>query len=129
MTAPTREFPDVEAVLIALIQAAGIVTQVGGDLPENLQYRMPFALVVRSGGNDNGVSDFPTVDVELYTSLKTDGKQLSERLRQHLTRPMPGWPLDRIETIGAITEMPFGGRNVRRWSNTFRVATRRITTT
>lgn len=128
MTGPTRDFPDVETVLIALIQGSGIVAQVGADLPENLQYRMPFALVVRSGGGDDGISDFPTVDVELYTNLKTDGKRLSEHLRQRLTRPMPGWPLDRIETVGAITELPFGGRNVRRWSNTFRATTRRVTT-
>ena len=31
------------------------------------------------------------------------------------------------QTVGAITELPYGGRNVRRWSNTYRITTRRIT--
>lgn len=123
-----REFPNVEALIVALIDTTGLVAGVGSDLPQNLQYRLPYVLVVRSGGPDDGVSDFPLVDAEVYAARKANGRRLSEQIRQRLLRDLPGWPIDRIETVGAIQELPFGTRNVRRWTNTFRVTTRRITT-
>jgi hypothetical protein len=124
-----REYPDVETVVVGLLIDSGIVTGAGtNDLPGNVAYRLPYALVQRAGGDDNGVSDFPTVDIEVYAAQRVNGRHLCERIRQYLTGGgRPPYPLDRVETVGAVTELPYGGRRIRRWSNTYRITTRRIT--
>lgn len=120
-------YRNTRTVIAGLLRTSGVIRQVDIALPGNLAYRLPFGLVLRSGGNDDGVSDFATIDVEVYVPQQIAGDVLSEEIRQYLTGGgrRPPYPLDRVETIGAITELPYAGRGVRRWSNTYRVATRR----
>lgn len=124
-----RQYPDIETVLVGLLLESSILQGAGtNDLPGNLAYRLPYGLVLRAGGDDDGVSDYPTVDVEIYAAQRVNGRALCEQVRQYLTGSgRPPYPLDRVETVGAITELPYGGRHIRRWSNTYRVTTRRIT--
>lgn len=126
----TGAYPDAEQAIADLISGSGLLNAVGvGDSPpSNVAYRLPYGLVYRSGGADDGITDAALVDVEVYVHQRSNGRDLSEQIRQRLVTPgRPPYPLDRITTVGAIQELPSGGRHIRRWTATYRVAARRTT--
>lgn len=122
-------WPDIERVVIGLIRDRRIAEHVDRELPGNLQYRMPFVLVERAGGDSNRLSDHPTVMVDVLTSRPDVAWNVSQRIRALLAGdPLAIWPIDWVEVVGFFQPVPAPSSAVGRWSSTFRIGLRRIAT-
>jgi hypothetical protein len=127
VTGPARSWPDVEDVLVGLLDAAGLADNAGRDLPANLRYRMPFVLVRRRGGTDDGRTDRAMVDVDVLSSQPGVAKTRSADIRDHLLGdPLLLWPIDYVETVSGPQEIPHGDTSVLRWTTTYEVHCRRV---
>lgn len=123
-------FPDVLDELIwwlehATFQQAGEVkagTSTPGTFPAGL-----FVRVGVVGGSDDGITDNPLVDVDVFASTYAAARGLAEDVRQGL-RPrvrMRSATIDRVRTDVSPRELPWGNANVRRISATYQISFRR----
>jgi hypothetical protein len=130
MTLPTRRYPDLETVVERVLVNAGIAVHVSRSIPRNIRYRMPFCLIERAGGPDDGWTDRGVVLVDWLSSQPGVAKAKAEDTRDYLIRtsPLDMWPIDRAETIAGPQEIPYGDSAVMRWTTTFEIHTRRVTT-
>lgn len=78
---------DIEDVAVAYVRDLFPVGSCrAGEMPNNPNY--PFCLVTRVAGDDDKVTDYPSIDVDLfdragnYTSLSTLARQLHKRMVQ-----------------------------------------------
>jgi hypothetical protein len=113
--------------VIAALVGAELAEHVGRELPTNLRYRMPYTLVERTGGPDDGISDTATVNIDVLSSSVDVAKQRSENIRDYLTGDArsPRHPIDRAETVAGPQEIPYGDVSVRRWTTTYQITARR----
>jgi len=123
----TARFPDVQAALVALLapMAGG---RAGIETPADLESRLPFVRVMRTGGGSGRVSDSATVQVDVFAASYGAGEDLAERVRQYLTgRPLRHGRavLDRVVCESAPVELPWAPR-VRRFVATYVVTSRRF---
>ncbi len=120
-------YPDVEDVVLALLDVADLAEHRGRELPTNLRYRMPFVLVERRGGADDGWTDHPVVNIDVLSSQAAVAKARAEAIRDYLTGdPLALWPIDRVETVAGPQEIPHGDTAVRRWTTTYQIGCRRV---
>lgn len=133
MTQPERLFPDVARALVSLLeQFVDGPDHVGTETPDDLQVSMPFVRVLRVGGGDDTITDFPTVEVDSFASTSTEAERLAERIRDWLTarwrRTSDGVVIDRVFTESGPHERPWEDPRVRRWGATYNVECRRAPT-
>jgi hypothetical protein len=120
-------YPDVEDVVLGLLASADLAEHRGRELPTNLRYRMPFVLVERRGGGDNGWTDSPIVNIDVLSSQAAVAKARAEAIRDLLTGdPLVLWPIDAVETVAGPQEIPHGDTAVRRWTATYQIDCRRV---
>ena len=122
------DYPDLAEVVEAVLRTAGIAEHAGGAIPTNLRYRMPFCLVERRGGPDDGWTDRGVVLVDWLSSVPDVAKAKSEATRRFLTTtsPLDMWPIDHAETLAGPQEIPYGDSAIVRWTTTFEVHARRL---
>lgn len=128
MTAPTRRFPDVQRALVAIL-APLVGGRAGTETPGDLESKMPFIRVLRTGGPSDHIYDYATVDVDVYASTYTQAEPLAEQVRQLLTGPplrTDAIVIDRISCESAPVELPWAP-GVRRFGATYVVVSRRYT--
>lgn len=129
-------WPNVEEAVTALLEQALAIPdgRVGTQRPEQLLSRLPFLLVYRFGGGDDGVTDVAELGVEVFASSYAEGQPLAEAARQALLAAaatavtVPSGrrvSVDDVVTLTAPVEAPYGGDDVRRWTATYRVSVRR----
>ncbi|MBF9135324.1 hypothetical protein I0C86_41475 [Plantactinospora sp. S1510] len=131
MTAPLRRFPDVQRVLVTLLEPLAGVGRTGIETPGDLQSKLPFVRVIRTGGPSTRTSDYATVDVDVFAASYAAAEPLAERIRQYLTGPplsSGAAVLDRITCESAAAELPWAP-GIRRLSATYRVTARRYLAT
>ena len=145
MSAPTPEppppaaevgFPDVEEMLRLLLDplAPG---RVDSERPADLAEQLPFVQAYRFGGGDDGLTDYPSVAVDVFAARREDadgvqgGRPLAEQCRQALLRAREGTVgagsgIDAATTISGPREVPYGtSSGVRLWTATYRLEVRR----
>lgn len=131
-------FPDVEDALATLLGSiAGNPDNTGSETPTDLQARLAvpsavFIRVNRVGGGDDGVTDYPTVDVDVFAARRSRAVTVAEEIRQFLTAGphyTDGALLDRVRTQTGPVERPWGDPKVRRWGATYTAESRRRRTT
>lgn len=115
-------FPDVEAVLVAALESFGTVDTV---TPSDLQEQLPFIRVVRSGGPDDHVSDYPVVDLDVFGATRAQAWDLAAEIRDHLRFAHAIREFDRVGTEVGPRELPWGDPGIRRIGATYRIVTRR----
>lgn len=115
-------YPDVETLLIDDLDAYGTT---GTVTPPDLQAHLPFIRVRRAGGSDNGRSDAPRVDVEVFAATRAIGFGVAETIRDHLIHDFAVPSIDRVTTETGPQELPWEDPDIRRWLVTYRVVTRR----
>lgn len=120
-------FPDVERVLKELLN--GMATGGAGiETPANLQDRLPFIRIRNLGGPNDGITTYPTVDIDVFSSTRDTGYGLAEDIHQLLltqhNRTASG-QIDFVETEVSPVEMPWADDNVRRFFATYRLSLRR----
>ncbi|WP_431881821.1 hypothetical protein [Micromonospora chalcea] len=128
MTAPLRRFPDVQRALVSILGPL-VDGRAGTETPSDLEKKMPFIRVLRTGGPSDRVNDYATVDVDVFAATYTAAEPLAERVRQLLTGPplrAGAAILDRISCESAPVELPWAP-GVRRFGATYLVVSRRHT--
>jgi len=129
-------FPDVEEMLRLLLDplAPG---RVDSERPADLADHLPFVQAYRFGGGDDGLTDYPSVAVDVFAARREDGdgvqggRPLAERCRQALLTARDGTVgagsgIDATTTVSAPREVPYGtSSDVRQWSATYRLSIRR----
>ena len=133
-------WPNVEVALTVLLTDALSLEdgRAGTQRPSELKAAMPFVLVYRYGGGDDGTTDYPKIGVEVFASTYREGTALAEASRQVLLaaphvitvpedddEPEHRVVIDRVETGEAPVEAPYGADDVRRFTATYTVHTRR----
>lgn len=128
-------FVDIEYALMDLF--ADLVTDpddVCTEIPDDLQARLAADRHVIHvhciGGSGDRISDHPRVDVEVFAATRAVAKPLAETIRQRLIygghRTAHG-VIDRATTEVGPQKLPYEDPDVRRWSATYRLSTRRRT--
>lgn len=128
MTTPLRRFPDVQRALVTILGPL-VDGRAGAETPSDLESRMPFIRVIRTGGPSDRVNDYATVEVDCFAGTYTAAELLAEQVRQLLTGPplrAGAAILDRISCESAPTELPWAP-GVRRFGATYVVVSRRYT--
>lgn len=129
MTTPLRRFPDVQRALVAILGPL-VDGRAGTQTPDDLELKMPFIRVTRTGGPSDHVNDYAYVDVDVFAGTYSVAEPLAERVRQLLTGPplrAGDVILDRISCESAPAELPWAP-GVRRFGATYLVVSRRYTT-
>lgn len=131
MTAPLRRFPDVQKALAAIVESLVGAGRAGSETPEDLEQRLPYVRILRIGGYSDRLTDFATVEVDVFAGTYAQAEPLAERIRQHLTGPplrVGPVVLDRITCESGPVELPWAPR-VRRFNASYVVRSRRYAAT
>lgn len=128
MTLPP--FPNAERILVAdfSVVAAGRWFA-GGVTPPDLQARLPYVALRRSGGPSDVVNDYPFITVEVLAYTLAAATDVAEEVRQRLTqtpiRNVYG-QVDRAVCTTAHTEVPADDPALRRLVTVYRLTCRRL---
>lgn len=128
-------WPLVEPLVIAWLNARLAPTRASTDVPGNVETLINgFIRVTRAPGNsqagraDDGVTDFPGVDLEAFHPNRLDAARLAERCREEMhalaASDDAGALVDDVETSAAPAWV-FYGPNVDRYVATYALALRR----
>lgn len=131
MAAPVinLRFPDINRVLAAAMEVwvDGDTNRTGPSTPEDLQLRLPFIRVMKTGGGRDRLSDSAVVMVDVFAASYSEAESLSERIAQWLCGPPPPVAiLDRVEPEISPREMQWGDERIYRFQAQYLVVTRRI---
>jgi hypothetical protein len=128
LTSPFLRFPDIQRVLVEHLAQFG---NTAIETPQNLNERLPFVRIVRTGGGSGLISDGARFEVDVFAGTYLAAEQLAEQIRQYLCGPPPGpHALDRVECLTGPRELPWDDDGlVRRWSAEYGAVTRRRVTT
>lgn len=123
----TWRFPDVQRVLVDALTVFVAADRTDIETPEDLQVRLPFVRVVRTGGGRNRLNDLATVEIDVFAGTYAQGEPLAESISQWLCGPPPPISVfDRVVCAVAPRELPWGDVNVRRFGATYQVVARRV---
>jgi hypothetical protein len=125
----TTRFPDIESELMVWVDrvytpTVPTATFVPSEWPAG---DFTFVRVGCLGGQDNGITDFSIVDVEVFSNTYAAAAELAEDIRQGLvprTR-LSSATIDSVRTDSKPHEVPWQGASVRRSFATYQIATRR----
>jgi hypothetical protein len=125
-------FPDVEAGFLDLL---AVLAPGSNETPPDLDRRLAVAGVAgwfrvrRIGGQDDGVTDFSQVDVDVFATSRDRAFSLARAARELLTDGPPplvaGCILDRVTTVVAPVEVPNENPRVTRYLGSYRATARR----
>lgn len=124
-----RDFPNIEHLVAGLFAAElGGAGHVGSVTPEDLEQRLPFLRVVRTGGTRSHLFDYPVVELDLFdVDEQTGAPRASAIVNRLLSKPPPHPGLDAAACDPSFRELPWGdNENVRRWGATFYFETRQV---
>lgn len=132
MAALLPPFPDAEDVVMALLaQRAPTTTSTDADLEEDA----PVIQVTRVGGEDDGITDRPLVEVACFATTYDAARKLARDClvtilgapnTTVITEDYPaGVLIDKAETASAPVRVPYDNPDLRRKVATYRFAWRR----
>jgi hypothetical protein len=118
-------FPDAETVLLALLESlAPTVTATPADLVA------PLIRVQRVGGSDDGITDYPRMEIACHGKDRAQAWQLAEQCRQlilgSIRTRVAGVLIDTVRTDNPPTQVPYATtENIRRVLAYYRLGWRR----
>lgn len=131
MTTPER-FPDIERVVMDLLASFKLGTvataNIQTETPIDLETRLPFILVVAGTGDDDGLTDYPLVDVEVFAPTRAMAYALAEDIRARLLEAphrVNGVIIDFVRTTIRPRRLPWANEQIRRFAATYRFSARR----
>lgn len=128
MTRELPGWPDVERLLAEVLADLTPGTEVGTDLPEDLQDRLPLQRVKKIGGAGDDITDVARVDVEAYAFTREQAVPLAEAQRQRIIaaphRTAAGL-IDRVRTEVGPHRMPYTDPAIVLLQATYRISVRR----
>lgn len=121
-------YVDIELALCTLIAPLVGEDNVAPVRPKSFEGRLPFVLVYRYGGADDGLTDRAEIGIDVHSETRGQGWPLASAIRELLTaswHSVDGVVIDRVTTDSAPYEVPFGDEGVRRWVSEYTVTSRR----
>jgi hypothetical protein len=117
-------FPDAETVVMTLLEpAAPTVTATPADLVP------PLIRVQRVGGSDDGITDYPRMEIACYGKDRAQAWQLAEQCRQlvlgSVRTHVGGVLIDNARTDHSPTQVSYENADLRRIIAYFRLSWRR----
>jgi hypothetical protein len=121
------EFPDVEALLLGWLETVVAADRVNTESPDDFAGLLPFVRAYRFGGSTSTFSDFSSVQIDVFSMLRSEGLPLARSIRDSLIGPPPPVAgFDRVECNGSPVELPWADdKQVRRWGASYRIVCRR----
>jgi hypothetical protein len=118
-------WPDAEDTVMALLDG---IAPTYTATPATLT--MPLITVQRVGGADDGITDYPRVQVTVYGSTRPQAWELAEACRQVLlaaynTTASNGALIDRVSTVTPASQLPDPNQDARRVMAIYQVEMRR----
>lgn len=103
----------------------GDTTRAGSQTPADLDARLPYVLLTRTGGDRTVIDDNPFFDVDTFAELDGDAEQLASDICDFLlSKP---FPLDYVFCIEAPRELPWReDGSIRRYGATYSASLRRV---
>ncbi|WP_328967962.1 hypothetical protein [Streptomyces sp. NBC_00239] len=118
--------PDVEAVLAPWLEATLDVTA-GAETPADLEQRLPFIRVQRTGGEDGRFGRNPRVEVDVFAASADEVRELSADVRDallFLTGVVPGAVIRGVTCPSGPSRRPWANPAVHRRGATYSVSLR-----
>jgi hypothetical protein len=118
---------DIEAVLIAWLEAHVDDVRASTETPPDLDSRLPWLQVVRLGGPYDGFRrDQPTVDIVAFASngpaASSLALQVQDLLHEQLEGSVAGGAvINRIDTVTGPHHVPYDNPGMRRYEATYRL--------
>lgn len=130
MTAPiVRDFPNIERLLALGLFApmVGGADHVGTETPDDLEDRLPFVRVNRTGGARTHLLDYPIVEISYFDADELTGyPRASQLLNTLIGKPPPHPSIDVAYCDTGFRELPWFNEEVRHWGATVSIETRRV---
>lgn len=123
-------FPDAENVVMGLLEplVTDPDTQLVTVIPE--QPTLPTIQVLRTGGSDDYVTDFPNVEVKVLGSSRPSAWDLAEKVRQVVLgarcTQVGSALIDGTVTVTPAVQVPDEGDDVRAVVASYQLAMRRL---
>jgi hypothetical protein len=102
--------------------------RVGRVFPPNLQDRLPFVRMADIGGNDDGLTDTPLIDIDVFHQTFAQARDLSKGIQVRLL----GYPhrvgslvIDEVRTAMRPHDVPWDDDRVRRFYSSYQISARR----
>lgn len=118
-------WPDIEQTYIKILHDS-LDVRVADTVPDNVEELPGFIRVTRGPGDDDGVSDAPLVDLEVFNRDRGQAALLAERARQVMlgSSNQEGVLIDSVSTATG-PQYVYYGDNVVRYVASYRVTLRR----
>ena len=118
-------WPNVEVAFVKILRDA-LGVRVATDIPDDVERLGGFVRVTRGPGSDDGVSDAPLIDLEVFHVDRVEAWNLAEQARQVMLAASnkAGVLVDSVSTSSAPVFV-FYGPHVARYVASYRVALRR----
>jgi hypothetical protein len=102
----TGEFPDCENVMCDLAELIVGQGKAYNELPEDIGPLLPIAWCVKIGGNTDGVTDRPILQVSIFAEKRSEALRLSNLVRETVLdirgKKINGVLVDTAEEINGI---------------------------
>lgn len=132
----TDPYPDLTEALMDLFIRwfPALATQSGGDFrvgrvfPENLQAKLPYVRVRDIGGNDDGLTDVPLIDVDVFHDSFDHARDLAKGIQAHLLmypHVIGSTVIDQVRTAMRPHDVPWDDDRVYRFYSSYQVSARR----
>lgn len=126
MSAVLAPFPDAESVVITVVESVA-PGSVFTELPES--FTAPAVRVTRTGGDDDGVTDRPLVEVTSYGATRAQAWEMDGKVRQLVLAAgatvVNGILVDSTRTVTPSQQMPDPRADVRVVTSSYRLGFRR----
>lgn len=131
-----KPYPDVvEAIAdLCILWFPELATRPGGDFrvgrvfPDNIQNKLPFVRMADIGGNDDGLTDIPLIDIDVFHKTFVQARDLSKGIQARLL----GYPhvigttvIDRVRTAMRPHDVPWDDDRVKRFYSSYQISARR----
>lgn len=118
------EFPDIQAIAVALLTplAPTVFARPSEITP-------PLIQVFRAGGGDDGLTDYPRLEVQTFGGSYTEGIKLAEGARQYIlaseATQVSGCVIDWARTETGPVYVEYGDPGIDRYVASYTLALRR----
>lgn len=130
-----KQYPDIEDVLIDVIELLRPDLGVDSETPSDLQARLPFVRVTLVTGRDDGrgwnpagTSDYSVVDIDVFAESRQSAYACAQDLRSRLTAGPHRFGevvIDWVRTEEKPRVLPWEDDNIWRFGATYRTSARR----
>jgi hypothetical protein len=118
-------YKDIEANLVAWVKTVPGV--VGSGTVLKTDATLPFVRVAKLGGTDDGITDAPLVDFDVFAATRSQARQIAEEIRDRLRpRIRAGSAIvDSVRTSVSPRSLPWDNSNIQMNGATYAIGLRR----